>query len=183
MEQEKYMKIVYVWKEPRAPIEVPDRLRFRSMDETLLPVLVEAIGMVMSDSMDRSDHKAVREHDAKTAAEQFVAEAKDYFAYQLAWWQLGYDDKGNLVGFVQPVTFPNCQKDGLEEATIYYVGILPEHRGKGYGYDLLCKATRLLQDMGVWQIWCDTDVYNKAMIQTFKRTGYEQEGQPKIVKL
>ena len=169
-----YMKVVYAWNEPREKIEVPNRLHFRSVDEESMSTLIDAVSKVMAESHDRSDHKEVAEHGAQGAAKHFVAEAKEHFGYELAWWQLAYDKEDNLVGFVQPVVFPNCQKDGLEEATIYYMGVLPEQRGNGYAYDLLCKNTQLLQELGVWRIFCDTDIENAPMIATFERARYER---------
>lgn len=180
---EEYRKVVYVWNEPRAKISVPTRLTFRSVNEETLGVLIDAVGRVLADSLDRSDQKSVAELGAQEAARQFVAEAADYFGYELSWWQLAYDDGGELVGFVQPVIYPDCRKDGLEEATIYYVGVLPEQRGKGYAYDLLCRCTHILQEIGVWRIYCDTDLLNTPMIRTFLKAGYEREGEPKSVEL
>ena len=101
----------------------------------------------------------------------------------MAWWQLAYDADVELVGFVLPVIFPDCAKNGLEEGTVYYIGVLPEKWGEGYAYDLLCQCTHLLQEIGVWRIYCDTDVYNAPMIATFQKAGYVQEGEPKVVEL
>ena len=87
---------------------------------------------------------------------------------------MGFDNKDEIVGFLQPVIYRGCSKDGLEEGTIYYISVVPEYRGKHYIYDLLCQATRTLQEVEVWRIFSDTDVYNKPMIKTFKEVGYRQ---------
>lgn len=180
---ETYQKIVYVWNEPKPKIDVPNRLTFHSLAEASMDILIDAVGQAMANSLDRSDQKAVAEYGARAVAERFVGEADEYFDYEPLWWQLAYDQDNELAGFVQPVLFPDCQKDGLEEATIYYIGVLPNKRGKGYAYDLLCQCTRILQGVGVWRIYCDTDIYNVPMIETFKRVGYQQEGEPNIVDL
>ncbi|MEM7133816.1 MAG: GNAT family N-acetyltransferase [Chloroflexota bacterium] len=180
---EEYKKVVYVWNEPNAKLVVPTRLQFRPVDEDSIDILIDAVGQSMIGSLDRSDKKMLAENPPNVAAKNFVDEAAEYFNYDLSWWQLAYDQNDELVGFVQPVVFPDCQKDGLEEATIYYIGVLPEQRGHGYGYDLLCQCTRALQEVGVWRIYCDTDVYNASMIKTFERAGYVQEGEPKVVEL
>ncbi|VEP12355.1 Acetyltransferase (fragment) [Hyella patelloides LEGE 07179] len=39
---------------------------------------------------------------------------------------------------------------------------------------MLLKGTRVLQDVGVWRVFCDTDANNIPMISTFKRVGYQQ---------
>lgn len=180
---EQYKKVVYVWNEPNVKVEVPNRLEFLAVDEASLDILVEAVGQSMVGSLDRSDQKMLAESPPHTAAKNFVDEAAEYFTYDLSWWQLAYDQNDELVGFVQPVVFPDCQKGGLEEATVYYIGVLPKHRENGYGYDLLCQCTHIMQEVGVWRIYCDTDVQNASMIETFKQAGYVQEGEPKVVEL
>lgn len=86
--------------------------------------------------------------------------------------------KGDIVGFVLPVIFAGCAKGSLEEGTIYYIGVVPEHQGLGFANDLLSKGTRTLQEVGVWQVFCDTAANNLPMISTFKRVGYRQYGEP-----
>ncbi|WP_337884820.1 hypothetical protein [Fischerella thermalis] len=44
--------------------------------------------------------------------------------------------------------------------------------------DLLFKGTRVLQDIGVLRVFCDTAVNNLPMISAFKRVGYRQYSQP-----
>ena len=179
---EPYKKVVYIWHEPQPLTSVPNRLHFHAAMKDTTQILIKAVSQVMAHSKDRSDQKAVALHGAQNAANRFISQAGDYFHYELSWWQLAYNQQNELVGFVLPVTFPNCQKDGLEEATIYYVGVLPQHRGHGYAYDLLCQCTHIMQKVGIWRIYCDTDVHNTPMIETFKRAGYQQEGEPKIIE-
>lgn len=64
----------------------------------------------------------------------------------------------------------------LKKSTIYHIGVLPEQRGKGYAAALLRKGTSVLQEIGVWRIYCDTDVFNTPMIDTFREVGYKQFG-------
>ena len=69
-------------------------------------------------------------------------------------------------------------KDGLEEGTIYYIGVLPEYRGLGFASDFLSKGTHTLQTVGIWRVCCDTDANNVPMISAFQRVGYKQYGEP-----
>ena len=177
-----YKKIVYVWNEPRGLVDVPKRLTYQSVDASNQAEFMDMVSQVMSTSVDKNDQKAVELHGAKATAERFVKEAPDHFVVNHAWWQIAYNGTTS-IGFVQPVLYPDSQKDDLEEATIYYIGVLPEYRGHNYAYDLLCKATRLMQEFGVWRIYCDTDVDNIAMINTFRRVGYKQDGEPKEITL
>jgi RimJ/RimL family protein N-acetyltransferase len=131
----------------------------------------------MTQSLDTHDQQMVRRLGADHAASQFFHAARSTYRYQPDWWVVGQDADGRSVGCVQPVLFPDCQQNGLEEGTIYYIGVDPHHRGQAYSYDLLCQATATLQHVGVWRIYCDTDVQNLPMQQTFTKVGYQTTGQ------
>lgn len=55
---------------------------------------------------------------------------------------------------------------------IGYIGVLPEHRGRGYVDDLLLEATHLLDDGSIDDIGATTDVGNLPMAAAFARCGY-----------
>jgi len=171
-----YEKIPFVWEEPRPLVRVPNRLEFRPLDDVGRAAFTEAVRRAMAGSLDSGDRKAVIELGAERAADNYVAAVKEDFDYRPEWWQLGFDGAGRLAGFIQPVIYRGCGKNGLEEGTIYYIGVVPEQRGKRYVKDLLCKATRILQEVGVWRIFCDTDALNTPMIKAFKEVGYRQFG-------
>lgn len=71
-----------------------------------------------------------------------------------------------------PVVIAGKQREGLQEGTIFHVGVLPEQRGRGHGHELLAQATRTLLAVGVWRIFCDTAANNAPMIAAFRRAGY-----------
>jgi ribosomal protein S18 acetylase RimI-like enzyme len=73
---------------------------------------------------------------------------------------------------VLPAVFAGKPKNAIREGTIFYLGVLPEHRGKGYGHELLAQATRVLHEVGVWRILCDTAACNRPMIAAFRAAGY-----------
>ena len=141
-------------------------------------VLISALAQVLSSSIDASDQKKVLKIGVRRAAKQFIDESRDDFSYQDEWWQFGVNHHEQIVGFVLPVIYQGGTKDGLEEGTIYYMGVLPEYRGLGFANDLLLKGTRILQDVGVWRVFCDTDVNNLPMISAFKKVGYRQCSEP-----
>jgi ribosomal protein S18 acetylase RimI-like enzyme len=89
------------------------------------------------------------------------------------WWQL-LVLRGEVAGFVLPVIYDNCARDGLDEATIFHMGVLPAHRASGLGRLLLRQATRVLVDHGVWRIYCDTAADNSPMIHLFESEGWRQ---------
>jgi ribosomal protein S18 acetylase RimI-like enzyme len=177
MSQQTFLKVPFVWEEPERLIEVSSRLTFepvKAMDDQL----ISAVTRVMAESVDASDRQRASNPDPRKTTEIFLNSAREDFAYQDDWWQFGINEKGKIVGFVLPVIFPGCAKEGLEEGTIYYMGVLPEYRGLGLANDLLSKGTQILQQIGVWRVFCDTAVDNVRMISAFKRVGYRQYSNP-----
>ena len=53
-----------------------------------------------------------------------------------------------------------------------YLGVVPEHRGRGYVDDLLAEITRSHAERGVQRIVADTDAGNVSMARAFERAGY-----------
>jgi ribosomal protein S18 acetylase RimI-like enzyme len=93
------------------------------------------------------------------------------FSREVGWWTL-LAFHGEAAAFVLPVTYDNCTRHGLDEATIFHMGVLPEHRGRGLGRALLRQATRTLVTHGVWRISCDTAANNAPMIHLFASEGW-----------
>jgi RimJ/RimL family protein N-acetyltransferase len=177
MSKQTFLKVPFVWEEPKPLIESP-RLTFESVKARRDDQLISIVARVMAISLDASDQKRASEADPHAAVEMFLNSARDDFSYQDEWWQFGIDGNGDIVGLVLPVTFNGCAKGGLEEGTIHYIGVVPEYRGLGFANDLLSQGTRILQEVGVWRIFSDTAVANVRMISAFKRVGYRQYGEP-----
>ncbi|WP_019505302.1 GNAT family N-acetyltransferase [Pleurocapsa sp. PCC 7319] len=178
-----YEKIPFVWEQPKPLIKVSRRLEFRSLNSVGIAAFTNTVSQVIASSLDRRDRKEVKELGIDRAANKYITEVSNDFDYQPKWWQLGFNNEGKLVGFLQPVIYRGCSKNSLEEGTIYYIGVVPEYRGKHYIYDLLCQATRILQEVGVWRVFCDTDVHNKPMINAFQEVGYRQFSSPRKLPL
>jgi RimJ/RimL family protein N-acetyltransferase len=88
-----------------------------------------------------------------------------------SWWRLAYDDSGELVGFA----IPSANNGG---PVVGYLGVLPEHRGKGYSDELLAEITHQLArviergEAKAAHIRADTDLGNQPMVAAFERAGY-----------
>lgn len=126
------------------------------------------------DSLDREDKKHITPKNHLELVENIFNVDEGYFQYEKEWWELAYYN-GEIVGLIQPVVFKGCEKNGLMEGTVHYIGIIPKFRGKGFINDLLLRATRVLQDIGVWRIFSDTDVENIPMRNAFEKAGYEKD--------
>ncbi|MGE8205534.1 GNAT family N-acetyltransferase [Heyndrickxia sp. NPDC080065] len=168
-----YEKIAYVWNEPKEKVMVPKRCQFKKMTTDLEEEFKKAISQIIINSLDRVDKKHNNDENRDEFVESIFQVDEQYFEYKKDWWELAYVD-GELVGMIQPVVFKGAEKDGLMEGTIHYIGILPEFRGRGLINDLLLRTTRVLQDIGVWRIFADTDVENVPMQKAFEKAGYEK---------
>ena len=87
--------------------------------------------------------------------------------YGPGWWELAYAPDGELVGLVMPARNPTSP-------VVDYIGVVPEHRGKGYVDELLARGAATLLSAGAEQIRADTDTANAPMADAFRRAGYAE---------
>ena len=165
-----YWKTPFIW-EAGCPEPRPGALRFA---EASPEWLATAIGRVMASSSDPSDRFAVDRHGAAGATDELLGLAPEYFTWLPAWWQVARTDEGAEVGFVLPVLFKDERRNrnGQPQGTVFYMGVLPEHRGRGYGGELLAQATRIFIGARCWRIFCDTGTDNAPMVRAFRKAGY-----------
>ena len=178
MSQQTCLKVPFIWEEPKPLIEMSSRLTFESVKAMPDDRFIPTVAQIMAESVDASDRRRAAEPNLHAEVEVFLNTASEDFSYQDEWWQFGINEKGEIVGVVLPVIFPDCAKENLEEGTIYYMGVVPKYRGLGLANDLLSKGTRILQEIGVWRVFCDTAVDNVRMISAFKQVGYRQYSEP-----
>jgi ribosomal protein S18 acetylase RimI-like enzyme len=144
-----------------AQAHVAERLIFRSLPEVGIDALLTAIEQVSVGTLDRLIQQHRTMLGAAGAAHTMLRILQD-MTYDPAWWQLAYTSDGGLVGLVMPTT-------SLDTGTIGYIGIVPEQRGQGYGYDLLAHGTTMLHTAGITTIQADADVGNLPMTKAFGR--------------
>jgi ribosomal protein S18 acetylase RimI-like enzyme len=53
-----------------------------------------------------------------------------------------------------------------------FIGVLPEHRGRGYAYDLLAECTHFLAERGAEFVAAATDQGNFPMAANFAKAGF-----------
>jgi ribosomal protein S18 acetylase RimI-like enzyme len=163
-----YLKIPFVW-EPGCP--VPNQAPHLSFRPAPTGWLADALSKVLASSLDPADQLAVAENGPQRAANILLALSSPHFEQQPDWWQLAQTQAGEPVGFVLCSVFAQNRGQPLE-GTIFYMGVLPVHRGNGYGRQLLDQATRTLVGIGVRRICCDTAACNPPMIAAFRLAGY-----------
>jgi ribosomal protein S18 acetylase RimI-like enzyme len=139
-------------------------------DERLRPL----IAAVMATSMDESDRFNVLRIGLEAAVQEIYDLLPQHFERQPEWWRVAADPDGNPLGFVLPVTFKEERhwKDGKPQGTIFYMGVLPAFRGRGFGLELVHEATRVFTAAGCWRVLCDTGTDNTPMINAFRKAGY-----------
>ena len=80
-------------------------------------------------------------------------------------WRVAQLHDGTVVGFIIPTRT-------AYDASISYLGVLPEHRGHGYVHDLLAEMVHIHHDDGQPRIVGTTDAANLPMRSAFERASF-----------
>ncbi len=154
------------WRSESCLPAVAWRLDFRALDEVGEEVFVVAIERVSEGTLDREIQDERDELGPAEAAREFF-ELERKLEYDPAWCQLAYAPDGGLVGLVMPARNPTT-------AVINYIGVVPEHRGRGYVDDMIAAGTAALHAAGAEHVRADTDTRNLPMAAAFRRAGYAE---------
>jgi ribosomal protein S18 acetylase RimI-like enzyme len=165
-----YWKVPFEWTENSAPREDALRDGFSWASGNAVPEPLELVADVLASSPGPEDAYAVETLGPEDAARRILALAPGFSYLPDRWHVLMVDARA--AGFVLPVVYDGCARDGVDEATIYHMGVAPPYRGVGIGRLLLRRATRILVRHGVWRIFCDTPASNEPMIHLFEREGW-----------
>ena len=165
-----YWKVPFEWTSPTAPEcdHLPQGWSWTNGAAT--EQTTELVAAVLANSAGPEDRLSVDELGPEEAARRTLGLSPGFSYLQQRWQVLNAGDEP--AGFVLPVIYDGCARNGLDEATIYHMGVAPAHRGAGIGRLLLRRATRLLVDHGVWRIFCDTAETNEPMIRLFVQEGW-----------
>ena len=153
----------------RAPERVPadrGRLVFRPARGLTDELLVRLFEAVADDSLDHWMVTRRASCGREGEARERLGAARS-FGSDPEWFTVGYKHDGVPVGYVVPALVD-------EVAVVAEIGVAREHRGHGYGLDLLLFATRLLAATGAPRIVADTDQGNSAMRATFALAGFTE---------
>ena len=156
----------FEWHGEKPPAE-PGRLSFRTLEETGVEEFVDAMMRVSEGTLDREIREERERLGPIQAAREFFQDAQRV-KYDPSWWRLAYASGGELAGLIMPAEPPGF-------LTIFYIGVVPGMRGKGYVDDLLISGTTtLLESRGRSEkpLIVDTDVANAPMAAAFERAGW-----------
>nr|WP_246287091.1 GNAT family N-acetyltransferase [Schumannella luteola] len=170
-------RVKLLWRRGDPVPAAPTRVGFRpASDEAFIATLTR----VARGSLDATTHREI----AAVGAEQH---ARDEFAFYAGLpgrrgdWRLAFDrgvggagsvDEGSIddvIGVIIP-------SRSAYSASVSYLGVVPEARGRGYGLDLLDEITRVHARADEPEITALTDADNTPMRRTFARGGYRETG-------
>jgi RimJ/RimL family protein N-acetyltransferase len=140
----------------------PGRLEFRPEPDDA--VIFDVFRRIHRGSLDAHAGRTVAQSGLDAAAQEELDDLR-WMPSPRNWWRLAYTPAGELVGLSAPGR-------NYGDPLIGYIGVVPEHRGHGFAYDLLVEATHLLADEGVDRIVAGTDQTNYPMVATFAKAGY-----------
>ncbi|MER6675314.1 GNAT family N-acetyltransferase [Streptomyces sp. NPDC000983] len=155
-------RYLYRWTPECGLPERPGRLAFAPEADDA--VFLDALRRIHSATLDAHALKAIEEG----GVEQAAREELEFFHWcpsPREWWQVARNADGEPVGIHIPAR-------NQTSAVIGFIGVLPEHRGNGYAYDLLVECTRFLAEQGAESISGATDRGNFPMAANFARAGH-----------
>ena len=126
----------FEWRGEKLPA-VPDQLSFRTLEEVGEEAFVDVIRRISEDTLDARIWEDRERLGPAEAARSYFEDARRV-RHEPSWWRLAYEGRdGQLVGLVMPAEPPAF-------LSVYYVGVVPEKRGRGYVDDLLAAGTAIL---------------------------------------
>jgi len=157
------VKKSYAYELPQ-PSQNCGMLTFRSIAEIGDELFISTVREVTVGILDRLFAADAARLGGDRAAREYIDGLKK-IEFNADWWRLGYCG-GELVGLIIP------QKLSDAVGGLNYVGVLPQHRGHGYGAMLIEEGTRILRDSGMKKIIADIDEANYPMAMALDKVGY-----------
>jgi ribosomal protein S18 acetylase RimI-like enzyme len=151
---------------PGLAADVPVSLTFEQLTDPADPRLADCHREVMRDTLDAHDAATVARVGFDEGCREALAFLLDSDPVDCI--HLALDPDGEPVGFVSGLVRPNGR------AFILFVGVARDHRGHGYGRQLLAWQTRQLLEGGARVLIADTDNQNVPMARAFADVGWPQ---------
>nr|WP_225821755.1 GNAT family N-acetyltransferase [Streptomyces sp. TML10] len=127
----------------------------------------DVLARISDGTLDAGTRDAVARLGRARAAAEELDLMLDRYPGTRAAWRLAYL-AGEPAGIIVPAT-------NFQGAQIAYIGVVPEHRGRGHVDQLLAEGTRILAATGVDEVWATTDHGNAPMAAAFRRAGYRND--------
>ncbi len=124
---------------------------------------------VMSRAAEGDPFEDVTARDPTTDFRELVEYAGETF--DPTWWRIARKGR-RTIGVVLPQRFPGPASEG----TLFYVGVLPQERGRGFGRALHAEGLGFLARAGVRHYIGSTDERNAPMIRIFEANKCRRKG-------
>jgi hypothetical protein len=121
MTAETYSKVPFEWTANTAPPDDPLRDGVCWLSGSGVPKPVELVADVLANSPGPEDSHGVEVLGAERAAQRTLALATGFGYLPDRWHVLMVE--AHSAGFVLPVVYEGCSRAGLDEATIYHMGV------------------------------------------------------------
>jgi ribosomal protein S18 acetylase RimI-like enzyme len=141
-------------------------LSFEQLHDPGDPRLVACHREVMRDTLDVHDRTLIERLGFEHACREslaFLLEADPVDCIHLA-----IEPVGEVVGMVSGLSMNSGR------GVVLFVGVTHDHRGRGYGRELLAWQTRELVEAGATVLIADTDNANLPMARAFADVGWPQ---------
>ncbi len=165
---ERLERLQYTWT-PAAGLREPSgRLSFRGEpDDEAFAALFRR---VLAGTLDATSRHGAEAIGLDAQARKDLAFYRDHMHGPRSWWRVAQTQDGQVAGFGIP-------SRNTENPVVGYLGVLPEHRGRGFVGEILDEVTRILTvEAGATLIRADTDLDNRPMAAAFDRAGYRNTG-------
>ncbi|WP_395293031.1 GNAT family N-acetyltransferase [Kitasatospora hibisci] len=160
-------RLRYEWTPPAGLPAPSGRLVLRPEPDD--EVFVDLFRRVLVGTLDTDSRREAERLGAEAQARADVAFYRDTMLGDRSWWRTARTPDGEPVGFGIPSrnhAFP----------VVGYLGVVPEHRGRRYGDDILAEITRILAaETAPERVRADTDLVNTPMAAAFDRLGYRND--------
>lgn len=153
--------------EPRRP-----SVELRTLDAVGRDAFVDALARVTEGTLDRLDALEVERLGPALHAEWYVRGLEGE-GVEPTRWLLGYDGDELAALLV-------LQEWDEDTGTLAYIGVAPEHRGRGLGAELVAEARRRLAADGLQKMLADVDLDNGPMLAALERAGMERRAELRV---
>jgi ribosomal protein S18 acetylase RimI-like enzyme len=155
----------FLWTPDSSPEPDGDpRLMFRTITDAGSDLYASTMSRCTERTLDRQDRYYAGLVGRDGWGPEMLAFLTDEDA---ATWLLAYDDGGEVVGYVALGAF-----DEPGRGTIMHIGVVPEHRGRGYVGELLRECNAAALRRGFDRLLSDVDVENAPMQAAMERAGH-----------
>jgi ribosomal protein S18 acetylase RimI-like enzyme len=160
----------FLWTPSTSPAPPHARLTFRGIAEVGRELYAATMSRCIDDTLDRQD----RYYAALTGRDGWGPEMLGFLTDEDApTWLLGFDPDDAIVGYMALGAF-----DEAGRGTIMHIGVMPEHRGRGYIDDLLAACNAAALRRGFDRVLSDVDILNGPMRAAMERAGHLSAATP-----